>query len=389
MRTDFKPRPASRSRLARVRPSFSCALALAFVAACSSQLETDAEYWTWVEEKRAVGEHDARNFPGETVYDLYVRVYPTGVHVEQARQWLADYRWSEATRTNTREGYLQYRKQVGFPTEYNAEADYRASLLGLPSREAARACMSNADSPVCGTLLQFRTTYPDTDKGREIAGWFAEYELEMAPQRARKDDLAYQRALDENSYASISRYAEAYPQGRHLAEARAEVARYGWDTLRDPFTVAWERLGRSPPLTDDGLTNLYVEEIARTGVVLTGCSSSDRLFSAAFITFVLPGARATAHSAPVTAVSATLTPVENTGIGLLRLDPGRCMAVLGVEQLVGVGSRFRVAERKSAAGEPLALEFLGHGMRSGALTIVLEGVRFEAGSVVFRRRAGQ
>lgn len=385
MRSDPTISLAFRSRNARAAVRSICALAVVLTAACSSGLRTDAEYWGWVEKKRAVGEYEARNFPGETIYDLYLRVYPSGDHVEQARKWLADYRWAEATRLGTRESYLRYRQRLDFPTEHDAEADYRASLLGLPSREGARACMANAGSAACGTLLEYRERYPETEKGREIAGWFAEYEREMAPQRARQDDLAYERALGESTYGAVSRYLEFYPQGRHLTEARAELGRYRWEALKVPWALPWRELGRPPPLSDDALTVRYGDALRRAGIVIEGCTTGKRLIGLGNWLIADAGARFAAGSPPVSVIAATLSATDVDGIALLEPDPGQCVVTLMTDEYYAVGSRFRILETLDAAGEARALSINGRLVRKGELSITPEGLRFETGSVVLRR----
>ena len=287
-----------------------------------------------------------------------------------------DYWWNVATTVRTGTAYLEFLEKAPRPNEHEAEAKYQAALHMLPDKAGTERCVLGNES--CALLWDFLRDYPDTDKAREVSGWVAEF-------TAVKDDRAYQKALDGGTYLGLLQYLASYPEGRHRAEIDAQVARYRFETLKSPLTFSWRQLGLYPPMDDRAISDRWVDQQMRTGVVLTACVAGNRPVALGQLRIAAAGA-SFPGGPDIAAVRGILSATEVSGIALLELEAGQCVSLLTTEDYIGVGSRFRIREVKDAEGGILPVVMHGQLVRQGEVTFLHEGLRFEAGTVLLRRR---
>ena len=147
---------------------------------------------------------------------LYLETYPTGRYVREARGCLEDLEGElgldRTERTLVQQGLTALDYSLG-------PAD---GLFGPATRRAIREWQQTKEYAATGYLTREQAETL-IDRGRE--------------ETRRADDAAYARAQRLDTVASYEEYLEAYPAGRHVAEAREAMERTSPDptpTVKSP-----------------------------------------------------------------------------------------------------------------------------------------------------------
>ena len=146
-------------------------------------------------------------------YADYLRQYPKGRYVEEARQRQADAKddeaYDRAQQAGTAAWYEQYLRE--YPNGRHAE-EARRRHTEAKDDEAYRRARSAGTSAAYGVYLR---EHPD---GR-YAG-----EARRLQTAIREDDAAFERAKDSGAAESFEDYLREYRDGRHAEEARQRQA---------------------------------------------------------------------------------------------------------------------------------------------------------------------
>jgi len=266
--------------------------------------------------------------------------------------------WESAKRSNTTDSYVSFLEK--FPNGTHA-SEARKRLL-----ESARQSKNEANA---------KGPSKDDPKRAEPRQQF----------KQEDDDKAYGWAIQRETYESLSRYVEAFPQGRHVTDIQGRLSDYGWETLKAPWLLTWKQLGKREPLTSEHLLKREAEEQKKNGNILKGCSKDKRLVALDRIQFAEESSRFPGGPT-VRIVSVTLSVTDSDNVYTLEPEEPSCVTYFGFDAFISVGSRFHVRETRTRNGDVDQIRFFGYFARKGEVLIVPEGIRFEPGSVVLRRR---
>jgi peptidoglycan hydrolase-like protein with peptidoglycan-binding domain len=199
-----------------------------FLPADNAQDELEESFW-----RRTV---EADSIEG---YRDYLRLFPEGRHVEEARARLAVLEETPQERARRLEAELDLTR--------NQRRDIQRDLKHL-------GYYDRAIDGIFGRGTRSAIARWQDDNDFDATGYLTANQITLLDRQAtEKDDAAWQEAQEEDTPEAYRRYLEAFPDGRHAEDARARLAALGPrlppvpEDVRRAAAARERALGLTPP----------------------------------------------------------------------------------------------------------------------------------------------
>ncbi|MCE5248667.1 SUMF1/EgtB/PvdO family nonheme iron enzyme [bacterium] len=163
-------------------------------------------------------------------YETYLKLYPSGAHIEEAKNLIAEIEKQEEEKQKTEAAQQEQRlRDRQTQTDQSRQADEerrKAETARQDDLAFQQSVMVNTQQ----SYETYLTLYPQGSHAEEarkkideIKSRLSEQERSKAEEEAKKDDQAFQVAMNTNSPESYNSYIITYPAGRHSADAKARL----------------------------------------------------------------------------------------------------------------------------------------------------------------------